>query len=216
MSEKKITRFVAGEYTPELLNMIGESTLRDFIKESDQAISDSQMFNAEVRTKGLHTVGFFMSIIIALFVAIYTIENLAVPAKNYIILLILIFSYYMYKIFKGTVYEKTNYSGGNTIKYLLTQNIIDKLSSLTDEEGRTNMHLFYMLERKEETCNNIDEETGRMQKCYKDAISQMMLILIISFICFLLFATPVLSQNLATNLKGEFLDSLNQFLSCLN
>ena len=173
MSENNVNRFVAGEYTPELLNMIGESTLRDFIKESDQAISDSQMFNAEVRTKGLHTVGFFMSIIIALFVAIYTIENLAVPAKNYIILLILIFSYYMYKIFKGTVYEKTNYSGGNTIKYLLTQNIIDKLSSLTDEEGRTNMHLFYMLERKEETCNNIDEETGSMQKCYKDGVCKI-------------------------------------------
>ena len=205
-------RFVAGEYTPQLLTSIGEIILRDYVEESNLAISNSQRYNSEVRTKALGTVGLFTTIIIALFVALYSIGDLGLLTKAFLIFVIFTFGHGLYRIFKDIVYSKTNYNGGSTLTYLLPQNIIDSLTTASSGNEKVCLHLYYMLERKEETCNDIDKETGRMQECYVKALNKVIIALTISsIIYFSLFLLSSLVALLA-EMKIDFLMSLIRFL----
>lgn len=78
-----------------------------------------------------------------------------------------VFGYGILRLFCGIIYNKENQNGGNTLSILLNQETLDGLSSAKDEAERVRLFLFYSLGQKEFVCNKIDEETARMQGCYK-------------------------------------------------
>ena len=168
---KKAPKFKAGDYDTDLLNFLGEDILKECVKESDLAIEASQRLSGEVRSKALATVGVLATFIVALFVATYEVKNAGMAFHVCCLCLMAAFGYGVYHLFWGVIYDKENQNGGNTLSNLLNQETLDGLVLAKNEAERTQMFLFYGLGQKEYVCEQIDEETTRMQTCYKNTMT---------------------------------------------
>lgn len=187
---KKAPKFKAGDYDTELLNFLGEDILRECVKESDIAIETAQRLIGEVRTKGLATVGILSTFVVALFVASYEIACSSMAFRICCLCLMAIFGYGIIQLFGGIIYNKENQNGGSTLSYLLNQETLNGLSAVNDGTERTRLFLFYCVGRKESACNAIDEETGRMQSCYKRTMTivsfgTLLLLILYALVCLL-------------------------------
>ena len=169
--EKKSSKYKEGDYSLPMLEFLGEDILRESVKESDLAIETSQWLSREVRTKALGTIGVLATFVVALFVATYEIPQDNLWFHVCCVCLIAVFGYGIIRLFWDIIYNKENHNGGSTLTYLFPQGVLDGLAAAKDNAERTRLSLFYELGRKEEVCNKIDKETGRMQNCYKSTMT---------------------------------------------
>ena len=154
-----------------MLEILGEDVLREGIKESDLAIETAQRLSGEVRSKALGTVGVLATFVVALFVATYEIPQANWLFHTCCVCLMAVFGYGIMNLFWGIIYNKENQNGGSTLSYLFNQATLDGLAAAKDDAERVRLFLFYSLGQKEAVCNKIDEETGRMQACYKNTMT---------------------------------------------
>ena len=168
---KKSSKFNEGDYSLPMLEFLGEDVLRESLKESDLAIETAQRLSGEVRSKALGTVGVLATFVVALFVATYEISQDNWRFHDCCICLMAVFGYGIMRLFWGIIYNKENQNGGSTLSYLFNQDTLDGLAAAKDDAERVRLFLFYSLGQKEAVCNKIDEETGRMQACYKNTMT---------------------------------------------
>ena len=168
---KKSSKFKEGDYSLPMLDFLGEDILRESVKESDLVIETAQRLSGEVRSKALGTIGVLATFAVALFVATYEIPQANWLFHDCCICLMAVFGYGIMRLFWGIIYNKGNQNGGSTLSYLFNQATLDGLTAAKDDAERVRLFLFYSLGQKEAVCNKIDEETGKMQACYKSTMT---------------------------------------------
>lgn len=167
-------KFVEGDYNQEFLNFLGKDVLRDFLADNNLAIAEAQKFSSEVREKSLQTIGLLATFALAIFVALYSIQDLTIIASVTMVAILCILAIGMYIIFNEIIKEKKNHFAGNSLRYLLPQTTIDRLANTIDEKEKMCQHLYLMLKDKEEVLDAATAEVEKMQKHYKRATSFML------------------------------------------